>query len=126
MVVGPGFSKACGFPRFQGVPQTVSAFLFQTPKNPKPNTRLTDNWFLPDLHINISPTVDFAQSSLRCLEDEGILSFCPAMLAGPSVEQWLRRSRLNPRGLEISFHFLKFQFHNLKPLLPCKWFSSLG
>lgn len=114
---GPRLSEACGFSCLQGQPHTVSAFSFQSQKHTKATMRLVVKWFLSDLHINISQTVDLAQSSLRAPCKGSLLHTlpCDAVRAGHGRLAETTQSMLNLSVQDISFYFLKFQFWNLNP-----------
>lgn len=86
-----GFPKPVVSHAYQGGPQTVSAFSFQSQKHPKPNMRLTVKWFLSDLHISVSLAVDLAQSSLIAPCRERLLHTLLCYVSGPSMEEWPRQ-----------------------------------
>lgn len=79
--------------------------------------RLIVKWFLSDLHINISLTVDLAQSPLiaPCSGSLPRTLPCDAVRASHGTVAETTHSTVNLRAQEISFYFLKFQFWNLNP-----------
>lgn len=99
----------------------------------KANMRLIVKWFLSDLHINISLTVDLAQSSLIALCGGSLLHIlCYAALRTSHRKMAeTTHPELNWRAQKISFHVLRFPFCNLNPtychgnsflLQVCIWF----
>lgn len=89
---------------------------------------LTAQWLLSDLHINISQSVDLAQSSWMCPSKEQAFRFSPGKLSGLSVEEWTETAHTAGyiwgtayfRSLSwISFMWPPFQYSHIDSFLIC-------